>query len=188
MHKKSTYQTMVYIAMLAAQGVVISLIERGIPAPFVFAPGAKLGLANLITIIAIFTLPIKKNLQVVTLRLLITTLLGGTLSTFIYSFAGAYLSYGVMLLTKQLGPKRVSIIGISTLGGIMHNVGQLLVASGFAKSWAVLNYLPILAFSGILAGFTVGFVGNYLLHKISILRLYHDEMVSHTQQNWLTNT
>ena len=50
-------QKLVYIALLAAQGVVIGLIERSIPFPFAFAPGAKLGLANLITIIAIFTLP-----------------------------------------------------------------------------------------------------------------------------------
>lgn len=98
MQRKSQYQILVYIAMLAAQGVVISLLERGIPAPFAFAPGAKLGLANLITIIAIFTLPFRYSLQVVTLRLFVTTLLGGTLSTFIYSFAGAYLSYGGIIL------------------------------------------------------------------------------------------
>ena len=116
---------LIYISLLAAQGVVITMLERAIPFPFAFAPGAKLGLANIITLLAIFTLPYKDSLKVVWMRLLISTLLGGTLSTFLYSFAGAFLSYGGMLLVRLLGPKRVSMIGISAAGGILHNVGQL---------------------------------------------------------------
>lgn len=94
-------QKIVYIALLAAQGVVIGLIERSIPFPFAFAPGAKLGLANLITIISIFTLPVKDSFTVVWMRLLLTTLLGGTLSTFMYSCAGALLSYVGMLAVNN---------------------------------------------------------------------------------------
>jgi heptaprenyl diphosphate synthase len=113
---------LIYISLLAAQGVVITLLERAILFPFAFAPGAKLGLANIITLLAIFTLPYKDSLKVVWMRLLISTLLGGTLSTFLYSFAGAFLSYGGMLLVRLLGPKRVSMIGISATGGILHNL------------------------------------------------------------------
>lgn len=126
----------IYIAMLVAQGVIIGLIENMIPYPFAFAPGAKLGLANLITIIAIFTMRKRDSFFLVCLRLILTTLLGGTLSTFFYSASGALLSYFGMLLVKQLGPKRVSIIGISAVGGFLHNVGQLLTTSFFAHSWA----------------------------------------------------
>ena len=184
--RQSKYQMLVYIAMLAAQAVVISLLESAIPSPFAFAPGAKLGLANLISIIAIFTLPWKQSIQVVTVRVIVTMLLGGTLSTFLYSVVGAFLSYFSMLLVKQLGPKRVSIIGISTMGGVMHNFGQLAVASLFAQSWSVFNYMPVLAVSGIFAGFAVGFVGNYLLNKISRLRIYHQELTTNSKQaSWL---
>lgn len=172
------YQKMAYITMLAAQAIVISVMERWIPSPFSFAPGAKLGLGNLITIIAIFTLPTKDNVKVIGLRLLVSTLLSGTFSTFLYSFSGTVLSYLAMVSAKQLGPKRVSIIGISILGGICHNVGQLLVFSLLAKSWAVLNYLPILAFSGILSGFLVGLAGHFLLKKIRILHIYHEEVLT----------
>lgn len=183
---RGKYHLMVYIAMLAAQGLVISLVERMIPSPFAVAPGAKLGLANLVTIIAIFTLPAKQSSQVVLLRVVLTMLIGGTLSTFLYSFAGAILSYLVMVLLKGLGPQRVSIIGISVMGGMAHNIGQLTMAALLAKSWAVLNYLPILSFSGLLAGFAVGFVGNFLLHRVSLLRLYHQEMINKsTNQSWL---
>lgn len=183
---KSQYSVLIYIATLAAQGVIISLLENFIPSPFVFAPGAKLGLANLITIIAIFTLPIKYSIQVVTIRLLLTALLGGTLSTFLYSAAGGYLSYVIMLLLQTFGPRLVSIVGISVMGGMMHNIGQLMVAALMAKSFSVLNYLPLLSLSGILSGFAVGMIGNFLLHSVAKLRLYHQEFVlSKHQQNWL---
>ncbi|UUX33942.1 Gx transporter family protein [Fundicoccus culcitae] len=183
---KSSNRMMVYIATLAAQAVIIGLLERFIPSPFSFAPGAKLGLSNLISVIAIFTLPFKYSIQVVLLKFILTALLGGTLSTFIYSFAGGMLSYFMMLLTKQLGPKRVSVIGISILGGVMHNVGQLSAAALMARSWSVLNYLPVLSISGILAGFAVGIGGNYLLNRISILRVYHTELsLSQKQESWL---
>lgn len=168
-------QKLVYIALLAAQAVILSLVERSIPFPFAFAPGAKLGIANLITIVAIFTLPLKDSFTVVWMRLIMTTLLGGTLSTFMYSCAGALLSYVGMLLVKQLGPKRVSIIGISATGGILHNVGQLAVASWIAQTWTVMLYLPILSFMGILSGIAIGIAANYLMTHVRTLKDFQQQ-------------
>ena len=166
---------LIYISLLAAQGVVITTLERAIPFPFAFAPGAKLGLANIITLLAIFTLPYKDSFKVVWMRLLISTLLGGTLSTFLYSFAGAFLSYGGMLLVRLLGPKRVSMIGISATGGILHNVGQLAMASLIAQSFSVMLYLPILSITGIFSGVAVGVAANYLLEHVSTIRQFQSE-------------
>ena len=166
---------LIYISLLAAQGVVITLLERAILFPFAFAPGAKLGLANIITLLAIFTLPYKDSFKVVWMRLLISTLLGGTLSTFLYSFAGAFLSYGGMLLVRLLGPKRVSMIGISATGGILHNVGQLAMASLIAQSFSVMLYLPILSVTGIFSGIAVGVAANYLLEHVSTIRQFQLE-------------
>ena len=166
---------LIYISLLAAQGVVITMLERAIPFPFAFAPGAKLGLANIITLLAIFTLPYKDSFKVVWMRLLISTLLGGTLSTFLYSFAGAFLSYGGMLLVRLLGPKRVSVIGISATGGILHNVGQLAMASLIAQSFSVMLYLPILSITGIFSGVAVGVAANYLLEHVSTIRQFQSE-------------
>ncbi|WP_028125671.1 Gx transporter family protein [Eremococcus coleocola] len=183
---RSRYQILVYVAVLAAQAIIIGLLEQFIPSPFVFAPGAKIGLANIITVIAIFTLPYTQSFQVLVIRIFLTALLGGNMSTFFYSAVAGFLSYIFMCLAQLLGPKRVSIIGISILGGVMHNVGQLFVAAFFAKSWSVLNYLPVLSFSGILAGLAVGTLGNYLLTRVASLRLYHQELVlSQAKQNWL---
>ena len=120
--------------------------------------------------VAIFSLSYKDSFKVVTMRLLLTSLLGGTLSTFMYSFAGSYLSYFGMLLVRALGPKRVSFIGISTTGGILFNVGQLAVASLVAGSFTVMLYLPVLSFAGILAGIVVGIVGNFMMKNIATIK------------------
>lgn len=167
---------LLYISLLAAQGVVITLLERSIPFPFAFAPGAKLGLANMVTILALFTLPYRDSFKVVWMRLIVSTFLGGTLSTFLYSFAGAFLSYFGMIFVRRLGPKRVSLIGVSATGGILHNVGQLIVASTIAQSFSVMLYLPILAFTGIFSGIAVGIVANYLMeHVVTIQQFQREE-------------
>lgn len=164
-----TLNKYLYIAILIAHGVIIGLLERMIPFPFAFAPGAKLGLANIITLVSLFTLSVPDSFLLMCMRLLITTLLGGTLSTFMYSGMGALLSYGGMLLLKQLGPKRISMIGISAAGGVLHNVGQLLTASLIARTWSVMLYLPILSFMGLLSGIAIGIVANYLFTYVDVL-------------------
>ncbi|HJB23032.1 MAG TPA: Gx transporter family protein [Candidatus Jeotgalibaca pullicola] len=167
---------LIYISLLAAQGIVITLLERSIPFPFAFAPGAKLGLANMVTILALFTLPYKESLTVVWMRLIISTFLGGTLSTFLYSFAGAFLSFFGMVFVRRLGPSRVSLIGVSATGGILHNVGQLIVASTIAQSFSVMLYLPVLAFTGIFSGIAVGIAANYLMeHVVTIQKFQREE-------------
>ena len=184
----SRLQKIIFISLLVAQGVVIGLIENMIPYPFVFAPGAKLGLANLITIIALFTMPKRDSFLLIWLRLILTTLLGGTVSTFLYSMSGSLLSYFGMLLVKQLGPKRVSIIGISAAGGFLHNVGQLVTASWIAQSWSVMLYLPVLAFFGILSGIAIGIAANYLLQRVDTLRRFQLDYERQTNVKWRSDS
>ncbi|MEG0553890.1 MAG: Gx transporter family protein, partial [Carnobacterium sp.] len=81
---------------------------------------------------------------------------------------------------KQLGPKYVSIIGISSTGGILHNVGQLAVASWISQTWTVMLYLPISSFMGILSGIAIGIAANYLMEHVRTLRefkvVYYDKI------------
>lgn len=183
-------QKSVYIALLAAQATVIAMLERLIPNLFAFAPGAKLGLSNMITLVAIFTLSSKDSFKVVTMRLLLSTLLGGTLSTFLYSFAGSYLSFFGMLAVRKLGPKRVSFIGISATGGILFNVGQLLVASTIAQALSVMLYLPVLSFAGIIAGVAVGLTGNFMMKNIATIKKMQSEeaKMNRLSQEWYEMT
>lgn len=168
----SKNQRLVYIALLAAQAVIIGLIERSIPSPFFFAPGAKLGLSNIITCMALYTLPIKDASKVVLVRLILATLLGGTLSSFIYSTSGAILSFIGMLSVKKLQFLPISLIGVSMTGAVLHNVGQLVVASWIAGTWAVMLYLPVLSLIGILTGLAIGITANHLLTHVDQLHYY----------------
>ena len=165
-------QRLVYIALLAAQAVIISLVERSIPSPFAFAPGAKLGLANVITCMALYTLSIKDASKVVLVRLILAALLGGTLSTFIYSASGALLSFIGMLLVKNIKFLPTSLVGVSMTGAVLHNVGQLFVASWIAQTWTIMLYLPVLSFIGLLTGLAIGIVADYLLTHVDRLHYY----------------
>ena len=89
---------------------------------------------------------------------------------------------------KQLGPKRVSIIGISAAGGFLHNVGQLITASWIAQSWSVMLYLPVLSFFGILSGIAIGIAANYLLRRVETLRRFQIDYERQTKVKWRSDS
>ncbi|QLY79270.1 Gx transporter family protein [Clostridium intestinale] len=160
---------LVYMSLLVAQALVLHIFENMIPVPFV-TPGAKLGLANLITVIALYTLDKKRDVfYIIILRLALATMFGGNLSSFMYSFSGALLSFLIMIIVKKIGTDKVSIIGVSCTGAVFHNVGQLLIASWIVKNIGVMLYLPVLSLVGILTGFFIGLTANYALKHMSKL-------------------
>lgn len=157
---------MIYIGLLVAQALVLFLFESMIPVPFI-APGAKLGLANLIIVIGIYTLDnYKEAFLVLFLRLILSTMFGGNLSSFMFSLAGGIFSFTIMILIKELLKDKVSIIGVSAAGGVFHNIGQLLIASAIVKNLGVMLYLPILSIAGIGTGIFIGITANYLLNHL----------------------
>jgi heptaprenyl diphosphate synthase len=158
-------QELLYVSLLTATATILGLIENSFPPFFAFAPGAKIGLPNLIMLIAMFTLSWRKVWSMLVLRLVITALFTG-FSVFLYSAAGGVLSLLAMYLIKAFGPKLVSMIGISIAGGFFHNMGQLLVASLIAQTPSVMLYLPWLAFFGLLAGFAIGIGGNLIIKRV----------------------
>jgi len=165
--KKTT--RMIYIGLLVAQALVLYIVEGMIPVPFI-TPGAKLGLANLVTVIALYTFNNNKDvLLIITLRLILSTIFGGNLSSFMYSAAGAILSYYIMIFAKKVGKDRLSIIGVSAAGAVFHNVGQLVVASAIVHNIDVMLYLPVLSIAGIGTGIFIGITANYVVaHMIKL--------------------
>ncbi|MBB6622527.1 Gx transporter family protein [Clostridium gasigenes] len=163
---------MVYIGLLVAQALVLHIFERMIPVPFI-TPGAKLGLANLITVVALYTLEDKKDaFLVIFLRLTLGTMFGGNLSSFMYSAMGGILSFLGMVFIKETFKDKVSIIGVSSVGAIFHNVGQLIVASLIVKNIGVMLYLPVLSTIGIGTGIFIGITANYLVKHLSKLSIF----------------
>lgn len=162
----------VYIGLLVAQALVLHLFERMIPVPFI-APGARLGLANLINVIALYTLESKKDaFLVLFLRLTLATMFGGNLSSFMYSAAGGTLSFFAMVFVKEIFKDKVSIIGVSASGAIFHNVGQLLIASSIVKNIWVMLYLPVLSAMGIGTGIFIGITANYVVGHLRKLPMF----------------
>jgi heptaprenyl diphosphate synthase len=159
----------VFIGLLVSQALVLYTVESMIPVPFI-APGAKLGLTNLITVIALYTLNSKKDVfLIIILRLLLSTMFSGNLSTFMYSAAGAILSYFIMIFIKTIFKDKVSIIGVSASGAFFHNVGQLIVGSLIVQNIAVMLYLPLLSAAGLGTGIFIGITSNFIVKHLSKL-------------------
>lgn len=154
---------MVYMSLLIAFALVLSLIERILPVPFI-APGAKLGLGNLVIMLSIYTLDsYKDSFIVLMLKIFLSTMLGGSLSSFLYSACGGIFSFLISVLLKEGLKEKVSIIGVSSAAGVFHNIGQLLVASLILNNICIFLYLPILSISGITTGIFIGLSANYIV-------------------------
>lgn len=159
----------VFIGLLVSQALALYAIESMIPVPFI-APGAKLGLTNLITVIALYMLDNNKDVfLIIMLRLILSSIFGGSLSALMYSAAGALLSYCTMIIIKKFGKDKISIIGVSAAGAFFHNVGQLIVASMIVQNIAVMLYLPILSMAGIGTGIFIGITSNFLVKHMAKL-------------------
>lgn len=168
----------VFIGILVSQALALYTIESMIPVPFI-APGAKLGLTNLITVIALYILNNKKDVfLIIILRLLLSTMFGGNLSTLMYGAVGALLSFYIMLFVKNIWKDKVSIIGVSAAGAFFHNVGQLIVAAIIVQNIAVTLYLPILSIAGIGTGIFIGITSNFIFKHMSKLPFFNDLNIS----------
>jgi heptaprenyl diphosphate synthase len=99
------------------------------------------------------------------IRVLLVGFTFGNMAMMLYSFAGALLSFLVMLLVKRLG--KLSVIGVSVLGGVSHNIGQILVAIVVLETKSLIYYLPVLLLAGIISGIAIGVLGGMVTKRIS---------------------
>lgn len=151
----------VVISLLVAAALVLHIIERLLPIPQL-APGVKLGLANIVTLFSIFTLPLSDALFIVFLRTVLGALLGGGVASLLFSLTGGLVSLLVMWLAAK--PKDwFSLPAISVMGALAHNIGQLFVASIVVGNFAFYAYLPILIGSGAITGIFIGMITRLLL-------------------------
>ncbi|SKA87846.1 heptaprenyl diphosphate synthase [Caloramator quimbayensis] len=162
-------QNMIFISILVAQALVLYIVETMIPVPFI-TPGAKLGLANIITVVSLYSLSLADTFLVVILRIILSTLLVGSLSSFFFSLSGGILSLLVMFILKKFGKENVSIIGVSVMGSVFHNIGQILVASITVQNIRIIAYLPVLMIAGIGTGIFVGITSKFLLVHLKKLQ------------------
>lgn len=151
----------VFLSLLTAMALVISLFEQTMPLP-ISVPGAKLGLSNLVILTTIVVFGAKEGMTVALLKSVLLLLLTGSVTGFWYSIAGALLSSAVMSLAVRFAFPPFSLVGVSELGALAHNIGQLCVASIMLQNSAIFVYLPILTLVGLFTGFFVGLSANML--------------------------
>ena len=151
-----------------AAAMLLSYIESLIP-PLVSIPGIKVGLANIIIIFALCQLGIKEAALVSAARIVLCALLFGNFISFSYSLCGALLSLTLMALLKKLD--LFSLVGISVVGGVMHNVGQIIAAIFILGTKAILGYLPVLIISGTLTGAIIGIISALVIKRFSKIRI-----------------
>ena len=155
---------MTRIALLTTLSLILFVLEGFLPLPLP-VPGAKLGLAAIVTLIALHLLPTRDAALMLTLRILLASALGGGLAPMLYSLAGGAASFAAMVLLKQ--HSQLSIVGISAAGGFLHNMAQLLVAAAVLETTALFVYAPVLGAVGILTGILIGITAQSILQKIS---------------------
>lgn len=151
-------------ALLTAIALTIFMIEAQIPAPIPI-PGIKLGLANIITVFAMFAYTPRDALFILSIRIFLGSIFSGQISTLLYSAAGGLLCFGVLLLIRKILTDKQLWVA-SVIGAVFHNIGQILVAVLVTGTPGIMVYLPILMISGIAAGLFTGLCTQFLYQKL----------------------
>lgn len=168
--KNRTRKT-VLMGIMVSAALILGIIESLLPMPSVM-PGAKLGLANIITMLAIMLMTPSEALAILLVRILLGSIFIGGFSSFLYSLGGGVVSYLAMLLVKRLLDGRIGPVGISVTGAYFHSVGQVTVAAVMISNWRIVSYLPVILAASIAAGMFIGFLSQGLLVHGTIRKLF----------------
>ena len=143
------------IGMFIALAMIFSYIEAIIPINFGI-PGIKLGIANIVVVTSLYVLGFKETIGISLIRILLMGILFGNVFSLIYSFSGGILSLIGMIICKKF--KLFSTV--SVVGGVLHNLGQLIAASIVLNNLSIAYYFSVLLISGVVTGFVIGIVST----------------------------
>ena len=152
-----------YFGVFTALALIFSYVETLIPVNLGI-PGVKLGLANLIIVVALYKMRLSEAYLLSVVRVLLAGFIFGNYFSIIYSLAGGLLSLTVMALLKKWGG--FSLQGISIAGGVFHNIGQLIVAAVVVETFSVTYYFPVLLVAGLLTGLVIGIDAEMMLKRL----------------------
>lgn len=151
------------MGLLTSLGLIAGYIEFLIPIPLGI-PGVKPGFANIVVVWALYTLGPAEALIINGMRIFLSGFLFGNFSMILYSLAGAAVSFCCMCLAKKSG--LFSMAGVSIVGGVMHNVGQLLVAMAVLETVNLIYYGPVLLIAGVITGLLIGIVTGEVKKRV----------------------
>ena len=151
---------LVVSALLVAVGIGLQIAESMIPMP-INLPGGKLGLANIVTVILLYTFDIKTAFICALMRAFLGSLLYGGVSGMLYSVSGAVFSALIMWAAMRLGHGALTEIGVSVIGAASHNAAQVSVACIMLSNVWIYTYLPILGTASCITGIFTGYAARF---------------------------
>ena len=153
-----------WYGVMIALAFIFSYVETLIPFEMIGIPGVKLGLANLVVVVALYTMRTRDAFVISIVRILLVGFTFGNPYSAIYGLAGGLLSFALMALLKKIDI--FGTFGVSMVGGICHNAGQLIVAMLVVENVNLMYYMPILGISGAITGAVIGIVAEMIIVRI----------------------
>ena len=157
------------LSILTTVALVLSYVEAILPPIWAAVPGIKIGLPNIIIIFILYKTGLKDAITVSAIRLFLVALLFGNAMTLLYSAAGAILSILLMMVCKRIN--LFSMVGVSIVGGVAHNLGQILVAIAIFETSQIGYYMLVLAVTGTIAGVFVGVAASIVLKRFERIKI-----------------
>lgn len=150
---------------MVSYSLILHIIENMLPGLHFIAPGAKLGLTNIITVLLLYSISKKDVFVVLMLRIFLGSLFGGGMSAFLYSFCGGVFSFCAMVAAKKMEKFDVSIVGVSIVGALSFNIGQLVIAGLMIQNMSIIVYFPAMAYVSLGTGTFIGLTAKFLLNR-----------------------
>ena len=156
------------LGVITAVALILAYVEAMLPPLWAAVPGVKMGLPNLVIIFVLYRFGFKDAVAVSLIRLFVVALLFGNVMTLAYSAAGAALSLVLMAILKKTN--RFSTTGVSVVGAVSHNLGQIIVAIFLFETVQLGYYMIVLAITGTIAGVFIGIGANLLITRLKSIK------------------
>lgn len=160
------------VSMMLSLSLIIFTVEAQIP-PIAPIPGIKLGLANVINLMALYMLGKKESFTILVLRIILSSIFAGNITGFMYSLSGGLVCFLLIsMMSLFFQENRMWIV--SVFGAIGHNIGQIMMACFIMKTPQIIWYLPVLMISAVITGFFTGMVAQTTLkqlRKIDVIKI-----------------
>ena len=166
---RSKTKKVALLGILTSVALILSYIEAILPPIWSAVPGIKMGFPNIVIVFILYRFGVREAAIVSFIRIFIVALLFGNVMTLAYSCAGAFLSIVLMAIFKKIDI--FSVVGTSIIGGVAHNLGQIVVAIFLFDTVQIGYYMAVLAITGTIAGVFIGLTGAFLLKRLEKYRI-----------------
>ncbi|MCL2854981.1 MAG: Gx transporter family protein [Defluviitaleaceae bacterium] len=167
MQKKDIAKRIAMYGVFGALAIIMAYLERLFPPPIPI-PFVKLGLANIVVVMALYAFGVRAAFAIAVLRIGVIALLFGNPFSFAYSLAGGLVSFAVMVGVKHLNI--FGVVGVSVFGGVFHNVAQIAIGAVLVQNAGLFYYAPVMIIAGVVTGMLIGYAGGFALRNIKIIQ------------------